>query len=76
MSVKVKVVSLMDEKVLKASDGGEPWSMYLVQHLWGDEIAMMCPQPMPASARQKLVRKPRPVSVAKAQVAALPAVSK
>ena len=73
-SVKVKNGTVMDERVLKAVVDEEPWSTYLVQHLRGDEIAMTCPQPVPASVKQKVVRKPRAIREAKAQEAAVSAV--
>ena len=39
-SLRVKTGKVMDERVQEATDGGELWSTYLVQHLRGDERAM------------------------------------
>ena len=40
-SLRVKGGKVMDGRVLKATDHGEPWSTYLVQHLRGDEKPMI-----------------------------------
>ena len=73
-SVKVKNGRVLDERVLKAVGDEEPWITYLVQHLRGDEIAMTCPLAVPASVKQKAVRRPRAVKGAKAQEVAVSAV--